>query len=50
MAARVSAELTTAVLGWLLTRVRWTLVPWLTTSAAFGVYLTFLFTTWRWVA
>jgi hypothetical protein len=38
------------VLGWLLTRVRWALVPWLAASAAFGVYLTLLFTTWRWVA
>ena len=38
------------VLGWLLTRVRWTLEPWLGLSAGFGVYLTLLFTTWRWVA
>ena len=38
------------VLAWLLTRVRWALAPWLTASAAFGVYLTLLFTTWRWVA
>ena len=38
------------VLGWLLTRVRGALVPWLAASAAFGVYLTLLFTTWRWVA
>jgi mannosyltransferase PIG-V len=38
------------VLGWLLTRVRWVLVPWLAASAAAGVYLTVLFTTWRWVA
>jgi len=38
------------VLGWLLTRIRWTLAPWLAASAAFGVYLTLLFTTWRWVA
>ena len=38
------------VLAWLLTRVRWALAPWLAASAAFGVYLTLLFTTWRWVA
>ena len=38
------------VLGWLLTRVRWTLVPWLAASAGAGVYLTLLFATWRWVA
>jgi hypothetical protein len=34
----------------LLTRVRWMLVPWLAASVAFGVYLTLLFTSWRWVA
>ena len=38
------------VLGWMLTRVRWALEPWLALSASFGVYLTLLFTTWRWVA
>ena len=38
------------VLGWLLTRVRWALEAWLAVSASFGVYLTLLFTSWRWVA
>jgi mannosyltransferase PIG-V len=38
------------VLGWVLARSRVLLGVWLAASAAFGVYLTVLFVTWRWVA
>jgi hypothetical protein len=38
------------VLGWALARSRVALGVWLVASAAAGVYLTALFTTWRWVA
>jgi hypothetical protein len=38
------------VLGYLLSRSRPALVAWLVASAAGGVALTALFTTWRWVA
>jgi Mannosyltransferase (PIG-V) len=38
------------VLGWALARSRVALGAWLVASAASGVYLTALFTTWRWVA
>jgi hypothetical protein len=38
------------VLGWLLTTWRVLLGAWLLASAGFGVYLTLLFVTWRWVA
>ncbi len=38
------------VLGTVLARSRVLLAVWLTASAAIGVYLTALFTTWRWVA
>jgi hypothetical protein len=38
------------VLGWVLARSRLLLGAWLLASAGFGVYLTLLFVTWRWVA
>jgi hypothetical protein len=38
------------VLGWLLATWRVLLGAWLLASASFGVYLTLLFVTWRWVA
>jgi hypothetical protein len=38
------------VLGRILRRSPFLLIPWLEASAALGVYLTLLFTTWRWVA
>ena len=38
------------VLGWALSKSRVLLGAWLLASAAFGVYLTLLFVTWRWVA
>src|SRR5207248_7815474 len=38
------------VLGWALARSRLVLGAWLLASAGFGVYLTVLFVTWRWVA
>lgn len=38
------------VLGYLLSRSRWTLAPWLVFSGALGVALAALFVTWRWVA
>jgi hypothetical protein len=38
------------VLGWLLARSQFLLGAWLGASAVFGVYLTLLFVTWRWVA
>jgi len=38
------------VLGWLLAASRVLLGAWLVASASFGVYLTLLFVTWRWVA
>jgi len=38
------------VLGYLLSRSRWTLATWLVLSGGLGVALTALFVTWRWVA
>ena len=38
------------VLGFLLSRSRWTLAAWLLFSGGLGVALTALFVTWRWVA
>ncbi len=38
------------VLGYLLSRSRWTLATWLALSGGLGVALTALFVTWRWVA
>jgi hypothetical protein len=38
------------VLGWVLAKSRLLLCAWLLASAGFGVYLTLLFVTWRWVA
>ena len=38
------------VLGFLLSRSRWTLATWLVLSGGLGVALTALFVTWRWVA
>ena len=38
------------VLGWVLAKSRLLLGAWLLASAGFGVYLTLLFVTWRWVA
>ncbi len=38
------------VLGYALSRRRWSLVAWLVVSGGLGVALTALFTTWRWVA
>ena len=38
------------VLGYLLSRYRWTLATWLLLSGGLGVALTALFVTWRWVA
>lgn len=38
------------VLGYLLSRTRWTLAAWLVFSGGLGVALTALFVTWRWVA
>src|ERR671916_341393 len=38
------------VLGYLLSRYRWTLAPWLVISGGLGVALTALFVSWRWVA
>ena len=37
-------------LGWVLAKSRLLLGAWLVASAGFGVYLTLLFVTWRWVA
>ena len=38
------------VLGYFLSRSRWTLAAWLVLSGGLGVALTTLFVTWRWVA
>ena len=38
------------VLGYFLSRSRWTLATWLVLSGGLGVALTALFVTWRWVA
>jgi hypothetical protein len=38
------------VLGFLLSRSRWTLAAWLAFSGGLGVALTALFVSWRWVA
>lgn len=38
------------VLGYLLSRRRWTLAPWLLLSGGLGAALAALFATWRWVA
>jgi hypothetical protein len=38
------------VLGYLLSRYRWSLATWLLLSGGLGVALTALFVTWRWVA
>jgi hypothetical protein len=38
------------VLGYLLSRYRWTLATWLVISGGLGAALTALFVTWRWVA
>ena len=38
------------VLGFLLSRFKWTLATWLVFSGVLGVALTALFVTWRWVA
>jgi hypothetical protein len=38
------------VLGYFLSRSRWTLATWLVISGGLGVALTALFVTWRWVA
>ena len=38
------------VLGFLLSRTRWTLAAWLAFSGGLGVALTALFVSWRWVA
>jgi hypothetical protein len=38
------------VLGYLLSRSRWTLATWLLLSGGLGLALTALFVTWRWVA
>jgi Dolichyl-phosphate-mannose-protein mannosyltransferase len=38
------------VLGYLLSRSRWTLATWLVISGGLGAALTALFVTWRWVA
>jgi Mannosyltransferase (PIG-V) len=38
------------VLGYILSRSRWTLATWLVFSGGLGVALTALFVTWRWVA
>jgi hypothetical protein len=38
------------VLGYILSRSRWTLATWLVFSGGLGAALTALFVTWRWVA